>query len=113
MNKIEEKYRGEYYNVFDYLKHLTILSSGYILVMSAILEKLFQQPEWKLLIVVSFGAFLFSIFFSVIAQAYHFEYIHTSEELPEDFAPRVVLLAWVSFIIGALSLMVFTLKNYL
>src|SRR5438093_516821 len=45
----------------NYMKHLTTLSTGSILIMATFLEKLFIRPTWKGLIVISFAAFTVSI----------------------------------------------------
>jgi hypothetical protein len=52
--------------LFDVCKHLTTLCTGSILILVALLEKLLQNPRWKLLIVVSFGGFILSIIYSVV-----------------------------------------------
>jgi hypothetical protein len=41
----------------DTVKHLTTLSSGAILILGGFVEKLFQSPSWKPLILVSLGGF--------------------------------------------------------
>ena len=50
----------------DTLKQLITISSGSILVLVALLEKLFTHPRWKWLVVVAFLGFLVSIVASLI-----------------------------------------------
>ncbi len=41
----------------DYLKLLTTLSTGAILIIVAFLDKVFKSPQWVVLIAVSLGGF--------------------------------------------------------
>lgn len=103
--------------VSDHFKHITTLSSGFILVMATFLERFFQKPQWKSLVIVSFGAFAFSIMFSVIAQAFFVDYIRKPKSYTEDkgagITTGVTLVAWGSFLIGTLSLIVFAVRNFI
>jgi hypothetical protein len=45
----------------DYLKHLTTLNTGSILIVATFLEKLFEQPKWNVLVGVSLVSFIVSI----------------------------------------------------
>jgi hypothetical protein len=45
----------------DFLKHVTTLSSGSILLLATFLEKLFQHPHLTFLIAISFASFALSI----------------------------------------------------
>jgi hypothetical protein len=42
-----------YKSIAEYLRHITALSTGSIVLISTFLEKLFPQPQWKCLEVIS------------------------------------------------------------
>jgi hypothetical protein len=44
----------------DYVKHITALDTGSILLMTVLLEKFFKAPTWSFLIPISFVSFLIS-----------------------------------------------------
>lgn len=52
---------------FEALKHVTTLSSGSILLLITLFEKVFKQAPPKIHVLLSFGGFFASIFFSVVA----------------------------------------------
>ena len=51
--------------LLEYLKHLTTLSTGSIVLTTTFLEKLFQNPLWKTAVVVSLIGFMTSIISSI------------------------------------------------
>ena|SRR5215210_487575 len=95
----------------DYLKHLATLSTGSILVMVTFLEKLFQKPEWKLLVSVSLVGFMLSVVMCILVQSADILDIERKEEWALNAIAYGLVLAWVGFLIGVLSLGVFALKN--
>jgi hypothetical protein len=103
--------------VSDHFKHITTLSSGFILVMATLLEKLFRQPKWKSLVVISFGTFALAIVCSVVAQAFFIDYMRRPSNYLEDegasIATGFTLVAWGSFLVGALSLIMFAVRNFI
>ena len=103
--------------VSDHCKHITTLSSGFILVMVTFLDKLFDIPEWQALVVVSFVAFALSIFFSVVSQAFVIDYMYPVAELDTpkkaSITWAILLSTWASFTIGAISLIIFAVKNFI
>jgi hypothetical protein len=52
--------------VIDYVKHITTLSTGSLLLLATFLEKIFVKPVWKPLIGVCFGFFVLSILGCVV-----------------------------------------------
>lgn len=103
--------------IVDHCKHITTLSSGFILVMVTFLEKLFLQPDWKWLVVFSFISFAISIVLSVFSQAFVIDYLYPVKEIDTSLqATRtavVLIFTWSSFTIGTLSLIIFGVKNFL
>jgi hypothetical protein len=103
--------------VSDHFKHITTLSSGFILVMATLIEKVFQIPEWRILVAVSFVAFTLAILFSMIVQAYFIDFIKKPSNYSEDpkasIAVKMTLTAWGCFLLGIFSLVLFAMKNFL
>ena len=103
--------------VSDHFKHITTLSSGFILVMVAFLEKFFAKPEWKSLVIVAFVSFALATLFSVIAQVFFIDLMRRSQvsatEGTEGITTGVTLAAWGSFLVGTLSLIALSVKNFL
>jgi hypothetical protein len=101
----------------DYLKHLTTLSTGSIILLATFLEKLFTQPEWKYAVVVALLGFLGCVLGSVLS----FTSIAIGSifwEDGEDPAPWVdtaggiaLFMAWIGFCVGIISLTIFAIKN--
>ena len=50
----------------DYIKHLNTLSTGSILLLVTFLEKIFTNPHYKWLVIVSLICFLLSVIGGVI-----------------------------------------------
>jgi hypothetical protein len=103
--------------VSDHCKHITTLSSGFILVMATFLDEVFANPEWKSAVVISFVAFAVSIVLSIYAQALVIDYLYPDKEIDNARKARVTsgVLGgtWVCFAVGAISLIVFAVKNLL
>ena len=97
--------------LFDLSKHLTTLCTGSILVMIALLEKLFKENvQWKPLVLISFAAFLFSIGYAVNTMTGIGLGMEGSR--PSGVTVKINLLIQVAtFGLGILSLMIFVLKN--
>jgi hypothetical protein len=53
--------------VFDLMKHLTTLSSGSILILITLLEKVFQSAPPSITVGVAFTGFCFSIVLAIVA----------------------------------------------
>jgi hypothetical protein len=100
--------------VVDYLKHLTTLSTGAIILQIAFLEKLFAHPKWKALIVISLLSFAVAVIASVIAYT---AVISTKfrdwEGKPLFFGCLSIYATWVSFLLGITSLTAFAIRNLL
>lgn len=101
---------------FDYLKHLTTVSTGAILLIVAFLEKIFKQPEYKLAVAVSLVCFMITIILCAIAQASIIEKASEKENLEwrntvQNLTVILFLFALLSFVVGMISLVIFGLKN--
>jgi hypothetical protein len=110
--EINEKRRMEGEKLlFDVFKHLTTLSTGSILVMIALLEKLFKENvHWKQLVLVSFAAFIISIGYAVNSMSGIGLSLRRSE-LTGKAVTANMLLSLGAFAVGIFSFMAFALKN--
>jgi hypothetical protein len=114
---MDEKTMTEFYKaVSDHLKHITTLSSGFVVIMAAFLKDIFPTPVWKGLVPVSFGAFALAIICSVAAQAFFVDYIRRPTEertLNRRITDVATLGTWIFFLLGTLTLIVFAIRNFL
>jgi hypothetical protein len=108
--------RLEFHKAFyDYLKHLSTISTGSILLLAAFLEKIFAQPRWKPLVGVSVAGFLITVIAAVIT--YSLMVLNfprpgiKSQKWEGNVVFFAVLLTWVGFISGVVSLAIFILRN--
>jgi len=118
-NKIPETDWSEievYKIEFEYLKHLTTISTGSVLLIVAFLEKIFKHPESKYLIAISLCCFLGSISFCAFSQLTIIE--KASERLNiklvktvQNWTVGLLLIALILYVVGIVSLVVFGLKN--
>ena len=113
-DKIEDV--REHQKVFhDYLKHLTTLSTGSIVLLAAFLEKLFIQRMWKVLVALSFVAFILSVIAAVAAHTFFVLHFPRPENKPtewiKDATAFALLIAWLGFLIGVVSLAIFSIRN--
>ena len=108
----------QYTALYDYLKHLSTLSTGSILVITAFLEKLFTQPEWKISVGISLVGFLLTvvgvIIFHSITVIEQTLYSEDESNIPDWLGMTgliSILISWFSFIVAIVSMTVFALKN--
>ena len=108
----------EYYvQVFDYLKHLTTLSTGSIILIATFLEKLFLHPRWKPLVVVALAGFMTCVISSIIVHSLMLFVDFPGKRKGKD--PKWVegvgvfsfIFAWSGFLVGVVSLAVFAMRN--
>jgi hypothetical protein len=101
----------------EYIKHVTTLSTGSIVLLAAFLEKLFSRPMWKGAVVVSFVGFLTSVVAAIVAHTLYVEgsQFFLSETTPDSFAGRIflraLLIMWVGFLVGIVALGTFAVRN--
>jgi hypothetical protein len=98
----------------DFIKHLTTLATGAILILAAFLERLFAQPEWKFLVGIALFGFLASIIFAVPAHTAQVNILYR----PLDVSRRelhqtwiVALAQYLTFLVGMVALTAFALRN--
>jgi hypothetical protein len=114
----EKKLAEESKLLHDYLKHLSTLCTGSILIIAAFLEKIITHPAWKFLVAVSIASFLVSVVGTVAAQTFALSTMHeeggdgTVVSIVSIFvAPVALIAAWAGFLVGIVSIGVFAIKN--
>lgn len=98
---------------YDTYKHLTTLNTGSILLLVTFLEKLFERPMWKGLVIVAFCSFLTSILASLVVMNVTTGFIREMEieKKDERLGGALVSIALLSFLLGIISLVSFAVKN--
>jgi len=101
----------------EYLKHLTTLSVGSIVLLTAFLEKLFKQPEWIFSLVISLIGFLLCVLGAVLSYT-SIAISHLfweTDESPPDYVETpgiiAIICSWLSFCVGIIFLTIFAIKN--
>jgi hypothetical protein len=106
----------DYHKVlYEYLRHLSTLSTGAIVLVGLIIEKVFPQPIWRPLIVLSVASFLFSVVTTVTAYTLIVFNHPGQRRAPESWEKNVtagaIALTWLSFLVGISALAIFILRN--
>jgi hypothetical protein len=99
---------------YDVYKHLTTLSTGAIVILVALLEKVFVNPKWRALVVAAFCFFLLTILGSLqtmMVCAHDVRYGSSARNELLVFRLWTALLCLLCFVLGVLSLVVFATKN--
>lgn len=98
---------------FDYVKHLSTLATGSIILEVTFLEKVFPHPRWKFFAALSLIAFTLSVISSLAL--YHLTVTAAGRSVvrsSDDYFGRIVLwLVLLCFLMGITSLTVFGVKN--
>jgi len=104
----------------DYVKHLTTLSTGSILVIATFLEKLFARPHWKWAVIAALVGFLISVLGAVgvftaltfVMSEVNLDNKDFDADTTSASAGKLSLsVTWIGFCMGLLSLTLFTIKN--
>jgi len=99
---------------YDWLKHLTTLDTGSILLLATFSEKLFPNPEWRFLFVLTLVCLGLSLIAAVSAMLFFLVFLGvTPSKEGENAFLLVNIAAFYGFIIGVISFLVFALKNFL
>ncbi len=101
---------------FEFLKHLTTICTGSILLIVAFLEKLFKQPEWKALVAVALCFFVASITLCAFSQVTIIDKASENKnfglrESVQAWTIGLLLLALFCYVVGIVFLVAFGLKN--
>jgi hypothetical protein len=99
-------------STIDYLKHLTALSTGSLVLIAIFWEKLSTKPVWKNAIAVSIGGFMLCILSSVFFHTYAI-YAITRPSMDRGYTGYLLHSTWFGFLAGISGLVIFALKNIL
>jgi hypothetical protein len=103
----------------DYLKHLTTLSTGSLVLIVTFLDKLFVRPRWNAVMIASLIGFLVSILGSVvlltiISIVSYYWANDDKDQLPDYLATMLKIslpFTWLGFSTGVVCMTVFSIKN--
>ncbi len=99
----------------DYLKHITMLSTGSLVLIATFLEKIFADPKGKCCVAISLIAFALSVLFALLAQTMLLHFESRSTDAPQNWADTVggfaMIGVWLTFGIGIISFLIFVLMN--
>lgn len=113
---------GEHFkSLFDYLKHLSTLATGSILLIATFLEKLFKEPLWSWCVGISVSALFLSLVASLVAYSItvlnfprndHGKGSASMSELEKNLFAGGIIITWLSFLIGIGTMALFFLVNW-
>jgi len=101
----------------DYLKHITTLSTGSILLLATFMDKLLTQPLWKSAVIVALIGFIVAVVACVVAHTMYIivNYDAFEEKDIDDWRHTVTMISfvciWIGFLLGVLSLAIFGIRN--
>jgi Na+/H+ antiporter NhaC len=99
---------------YDMFKHITTLSTGTIVVLATFLEKIFKNPSWQPLVIVTFVSLIFSLLCALGAMLYMVKHVRKTIDGDEGYqAATVILICFASFLLGISSLTIFSVRNFL
>jgi hypothetical protein len=100
---------------YEYLRHLSTLATGAIVLVGAFMEKIILHPVWRPLVAASVGSFLFSVVSSVTAYTVlimnHPGHEMKASEWEQWAVAGALLLTWLSFLTGIVCLAIFIIRN--
>jgi uncharacterized membrane protein len=103
----------------EYLRHITALSTGSIVLMASFLEKIFPRPHWKFAVVISFLGFMIAVASSVLVYSVVVFYENPTKhrEYTPDWAATMgglgMFMTWIGFMIGVMTLALFAIRNFI
>lgn len=102
--------------IYDSMKHLTTLSTGILVILVSLVEKIFPNShKWYFLFPIVLITFLVSICATLLCMLYIGEAISEIETSGdrESLFMRSYLISIASFFLGLLILVIFSIRNFL
>lgn len=99
---------------YDFMKHMTTLSTGSIILLVVLVEKLFPNPSLKWLMVVVFSLFILCTISALLSMFMLAMTVFVSGDISDTEAKmgvRSVFTAIAFFLLGLLALIVFASIN--
>jgi uncharacterized membrane protein YidH (DUF202 family) len=100
--------------MYDLSKHITTLSTGTLLLMAGLFDKVFKLPVWTPLAGASVLCFALCVVCCVIAMFGFAMYSQTTwqtEEDPVNFGSKAFSIAIIIFVFGIISFTIFSIRN--
>ena len=102
---------------YDFYKHLTTLCTGSILILVTFLEKVFENPKWKALVIAAFAFFVLCIIACVLQMVSVASYVQKMGPATDDsgyeekMSLSIGIFAFTCFPLGIFCLVIFAVKN--
>jgi hypothetical protein len=102
-------------NAAEYIKHITTLSTGSIVIIVTFITKLTSGITLRLAVVIAVLGFVSSVVFATVLYSLAILYFHPGdEEAPswlDSTMGRLMLLTVVAFLVGVISMACFAIAN--
>ena len=103
-------------NYYDYLKHLTTLATGSIVLLATFAEKFAAASSWRLLLKVAMAAFLLSVLSSLVSMFFTLSVQRREDEAVPAWETGTIaatfILSAVALFAGVLSIALFAIRNF-
>ncbi|OGU55766.1 MAG: hypothetical protein A2V66_14470 [Ignavibacteria bacterium RBG_13_36_8] len=103
-------------HIHDYLKYITTLSTGSILLMATLWEKMSFAAEWLFLVKIAIIAFLISIIGAIATMTIALLHFGGKRRKDSDWQSVAggagLIFCWLGFLVAVISLTTFVLKNF-
>jgi hypothetical protein len=112
---VRQQYLEEQKLAFEFVKHMTTLATGTIVLLATFLRDLFGHPEWRGLIPLTFASFIVATIALSGAAFGLLQSIRHAEAVPSavrSFTGVSALTGMASLVTGLLLLSVFAIKNW-
>lgn len=120
MNTKNKKYEKiqEHPNFYDYLKHLTTISTGSVVIIVTFAEKFAENKLWGWLFPASILSFLTALVSAIICMFFVLsEKVDSLYTFKEDTIDTIVAIIFLitlgTIILGVLFLVIFAIRNYI
>jgi hypothetical protein len=103
-------------NFYDYLKHLTTLATGSIVLLATFAEKFPAASSWRLLLSGAMTAFLLSVLLSLVSMFFTLSVQRREDKAEPDWETGTVavtfIMSAVALFAGVLSIALFSIRNF-
>ena len=104
-------------NFYDYVKHMTTLSTASLILIVTFVEKINIKPEWGFLFTSSIVLFLLTTISSVMCMLFilsiqRYEHVHVSPKWEKILLMLSLFGSWLFFLGGIVCIAIFAIKNF-
>jgi hypothetical protein len=115
---MDKEYRIKQINhLIAYIKHITTLSTGSVVILATFTKDVFPNHSWGSLMVTAIAGFMLSILASTVLYTFTITFegpVHLDSKNPvwaENLAASSLILTWLGFLVGILALGTFAIIN--